>query len=399
MDVPVRAAFWRGGTSRAVLLLEPDLAGFDERAREAVILAALGSPDPYGRQVDGLGGGISSLSKAAIIGRAPADVEADVTFRFAQVDVERPWAEFAGNCGNISAAVAPFALDAGLVEVPLDASHARVVVLSTNTHQRFVAHVPVREGRFDPEGDFAIDGVPGTGARIGLEYLEPGGSIGRGLLPTGMTREQLRLPDGRDVEVSIVDAANPMVFVRASDLGATATELPTELDARSAVTATMEAIRGAAAARIGMPDSRAIPKVAIVAPPTDYCTTNSHQVPANEVDLLVRMLSMGKTHRTIAMTTAICAAVAAALPGTVVAELARCAAPGQRVVRLGHPAGVLPIGAEVGWSSDGTWTAVSATTYRTARKIMDGCVYVPVSYLEERAWFQRAAFAAVVAKR
>ena len=168
MDIPVRASFWRGGTSRAVLLREEDLAGFEEGAREAIILAALGSPDPYGRQVDGLGGGISSLSKAAIIGPASAGADADVTFRFAQVDVERPLAEFAGTCGNISAAIGPFAIEIGLVEAPIDATDARVVVLSTNTSQRFVAHVPVREGRFEPDGDFVIDGVPGSGARIGL---------------------------------------------------------------------------------------------------------------------------------------------------------------------------------------------------------------------------------------
>jgi 2-methylaconitate cis-trans-isomerase PrpF len=394
VDVAVQASFWRGGTSRAVLLLEDDLVGMDDTAREAVILAALGSPDPNGRQVDGLGGGISSLSKAAIIGRAAPGDDADVTFRFAQVDVTTPCAEFAGNCGNISAAVGPLAIDAGLVQTPPGATSVRVVVLSTNTGQRFVAHIPVCGGRFDPEGTFAIDGVPGTGARIGLEYLAPGGSIGRGLLPTGLPRERIQLLDGRGVDVSIVDAANPVVFALAADLGATATELPAVLDANASLVRTLEEIRSAAAERIGLHPSRALPKVAIVAAPTDYVTTDSGQVRAEAVDVLIRMLSMGKTHRTLAMTTAICTAIAAAVPGTVVHEVARHASAG--TARLGHPAGVLPIGAEVRRDAGGNWDVVSATTFRTARKIMDGCVYVPTSYLEGRAWFQGSKPTAVV---
>jgi 2-methylaconitate cis-trans-isomerase PrpF len=368
----------------------------DESAIQAVILAAMGSPDPYGRQVDGLGGGISSLSKAAIIGRASASVDADITFRFAQVDVATPHAEFAGNCGNISAAVGPFALDSGLVSTSSDSSNARLVVLSVNTGQRFVAHVPLRAGCFDPEGDFAIDGVAGTGARIGLEYLQPGGSIGSGLLPTGLARESVRLLDGRDVDVSIVDAANPMVYARAADLGATATELPSDLDSNSTLVDTMEVIRAVAAERIGLAESKAIPKVAIVAPPKDYRTTDGVRVSEGEVDVLVRMLSMGKAHRTLAMTTAICTAAAAAVHGTVVHEVARTPPTGAHTVRLGHPAGVLPIGADVRGDAGGSWEVVSATTFRTARKIMDGCVYVPVSYLEGRAWFQQSRPTAVV---
>ena len=173
-----------------------------------------------------------------------------------------------------------------------------------------------------------------------------------------------------------------MVYARASDLGATGTESPGELDGRRDVVEAMESIRALAAARIGLGGSRAIPKVAILAAPTDAA-----------IDVVVRMLSMGKTHRTLAMTTAICTAVAAAVPGTLVAELARPAGSGQRIVRLGHPAGVLPIGADVRLGSDGTWHAKSVTAYRTARKIMDGCVYVPASYLEGKAWFQRGTLA------
>lgn len=399
MDVPVRAAFWRGGTSRAVLFREQDVQAFDEREREAIILAAMGSPDPNGRQVDGLGGGISSLSKAAIIGRASADSGADVTFRFAQVDVEKPKADFAGNCGNISAAVGPFALDTGLVQLPADAGVARIVVLSVNTGQLYVAHVPVRDGRFDPEGDFAIDGVPGRGSRIGLEYLEPGGSAGRGLLPTGAVRECVRLSNGRDVAVSILDAANPMVYVRAADLDATATESPVQIDADRLLCQALEELRAEAAVRIGLAANRqeaterctSIPKVAFVAPPRSYQATDGQTVSGAATDVTVRMISVGKAHRTLAMTAGICTAVASAVDGTVVAEIARAGSAGPRVVRLGHAAGILPVGVNVCRSADGGWRAASATTYRTARKIMDGQVYVPASSLEGRAWFQTAA--------
>ncbi|MBV9357961.1 MAG: hypothetical protein JO023_20820 [Chloroflexi bacterium] len=387
MDVPVRAAFWRGGTSRAVLFRGQDMTAFDAAQRDAVILAALGSPDPYGREIDGLGGGISSLSKAAIIDRAPPASNADLTFQFAQVDVQSPRVEFAGTCGNMSAAVAPFGLDCGLISVPSNARSASFTVLSVNTNQRYVAHIAVRDGVYDPVGDFAIDGVPGTASRVGLEYLAPGGSLGHGLLPTGYARECFRLGDGVEAEVSVVDAANPVVFVRAADLGATAIESPPIVDAADRLIHTLEAIRAEAGRRLPMPASLALPKVAFVAPPRDYVASDGSQVSAGDVDLCIRMLSMGKAHRTLAMTTAIYAAVAAAVDGSVVAEVARSAGGTERVVRLGHAAGVLPIGAHVERAGDGSWQALSATTYRTARKIMDGCVYVPQSYLAGSAWF------------
>jgi 2-methylaconitate cis-trans-isomerase PrpF len=256
----------------------------------------------------------------------------------------------------------------------------------------------VRDGRYDPAGDFAIDGVPGSASRVGLEYLAPGGSLGHGLLPTGRVRDcflrpqlqpQLQLPDnGTEVDVSVVDAANPVVFVRAADLGMTGTELPPAIDANDRLIAALESIRSEAARRLPMPASLAIPKVAVVAPPRDYVASDGSQIDAESVDLCIRMLSMGKAHRTLAMTTAICASVAAAVDGSVVAEVARPAEGNERVVRLGHAAGILPIGGHVERGEDGTWQALSATTYRTARKIMDGFVYVPQSYLAGAAWFQ-----------
>src|SRR6266511_4270733 len=228
MQIKILAAFMGGGTSRAVFFKEGDLASYDRRIQELILLASLGSPDPYGRQIDGLGGGISSLSKVAIIGRGD-DADTDVHFTFAQVDVERPIVDFMGTCGNISAAIGPFAIDEGMV--PAVEPVTAVRVLATNTGKRYIAYVPVRDGQAGTEGDYPIDGVPGPGARIALEFLDPGGSLGGHVLPTGHAAETLILESGTRITVSMVHAAAPMVFVRADELGASATESPQALDA------------------------------------------------------------------------------------------------------------------------------------------------------------------------
>ena len=406
MDRAVPASFWRGGTSRAVLFGSDDLTGYRSEQVEAIILAALGSPDPDGRQVDGLGGGISSLSKAAIVGPPPPGSSADVAFRFAQVEVAEPRVNFAGNCGNISAAIAPFAVNEGLVEADTTDS-VGVEVLSLNTGQRFRTRVPLRGGRFDPSGDFAIGGVPGTGARLTLEYLEPDGSIGRGALPTGLVRESVDVPGCGAVPVSIVDVGNPAVFVAAEALGApeAAIALPAALDADAVLQERLERIRCEAAVRIGVADSpataarrhRTVPKVAVVGAPVAYRTTSGTEVPAVDVDLVVRLISMGRTHRTLAMTGAMACAAAVAIDGSVVAEvvtgLPRTSpaqtgggAPATRAVRLGHPAGVLVLHVTAERSS-GMWRVSNLTMDRTAREIMRGSVQVPQAYLDGEAWF------------
>jgi 2-methylaconitate cis-trans-isomerase PrpF len=397
-QVTVPATFYRGGTSRAVLFREADLAQYDDAAQRAIMLAALGSPDPYGREIDGLGGGISSLSKVAVIGAAGPDTGADVTFRFGQVDVETPMVEFLGTCGNISSAVGPFAVDEGLV--PAVEPVTTVRVLSVNTGQLYLCHVPVKDGRAEVEGDYSIDGVPGPAARIALEFLEPGGSQGKGLLPTGQVRQSISLADGRSFEVSIVDAANPMVFVRAADLDSDATELPADVDANLPLHAALEEIRDQAAVLMGLaPDvatahakAKAIPKVVMVASPAGYQTTGGVALPAARIDLTARMLSMGKCHRTMAGTAAICTAVAAAIEGSVVHEVTRAGAGASGEVRIGHGAGVLDIGVKAERRAAG-WHVVSVSTFRTARRIMDGRVYVPSTYLDGTAWFQVPAVA------
>ena len=389
MQIKIPAAFWRGGTSRAVFFKADDLASYDVPTRDLIILAALGSPDPYGRQVDGLGGGISSLSKVGIIGRG-TDAATDVTFNFGQVDVERPFVDYLGTCGNMSAAVGPFAIDEGWV--PAVEPITPVRVLSTNTGKHYIAYVPVRDGRAETEGDYSIDGVPGPGARIALEFVNPGGSQGGRVLPTGHATNILTLDDGRRMTVSMVDAAIPMVFVPAEDLGVSATELPQDLDANAGLQHLLEEIRARAAVQLGMAASveeamskvKAVPKIAMVAPPTAYRTTRDTPIGAEQVDLVARMISMGKTHRTFAGTSSMCLAVAAAIPGTVVHAVA-CQMLPERV-RIGHPAGIMEIGAKV-QPAGGDWQVSSVTTQRTARRIMDGWIYVPQSYLQGKPWF------------
>jgi 2-methylaconitate cis-trans-isomerase PrpF len=389
MQIKIPASFWRGGTSRAVFFKEEDLATYDAPTRDLIILAALGSPDPYGRQIDGLGGGISSLSKVGIIGRG-TESDPAVRFTFGQVDVERPFVDYLGTCGNMSAAVGPFAIDEGLL--PAIDPVTPVRVLSTNTGKHYIAYVPARDGRAETEGNYTIDGVPGPGARIALEFLDPGGSTGGRVLPTGHATDTLALEDGRRVTVSLVDAAAPMVFVLAEELGAAATELPQDLDADRALQDVLEEIRAQAAVQLGMAENvaqardkvKAVPKIAMVAPPAPYHTTRATPIGAEQVDLVSRMISMGKTHRTFAGTSSMCLSVAAAIPGTVVNAVARRAFPDR--VRIGHPAGIMEVGAKVQPQGD-DWRVESVTTQRTARRIMDGFIYVPQSYIQGKPWF------------
>ena len=360
----IPAVYMRGGTSRCLVFHERDLppAGRD---RDAILLAALGSPDPNGRQLDGLGGGISSLSKAVIIG--PATLSgADVDYTFAQVEVRKPEVDYTGNCGNCSSAVGPFAIDERLV--PFADGETAVRIHNTNTRKIIVARVPVVDGEAAVVGDFELPGVPGLGARIALDFLEPGGSRTGRLLPSGRARELIA-----GVEASLVDASNPVVFVRAKDLDLAGTETPAAMDDDRALVARLEAIRVAAAQAMGIPGSAATPKIAVVAPPTGFTALEGTRYEAEQTDVVARCISMGNAHRAFALTAAMCLAVAAQVEGTVVSDCA-----GGRVgdLRLGHPSGVLPIAASVG-RRDGVAWAERVTVYRTARRLMEGYVRIP----------------------
>jgi 2-methylaconitate cis-trans-isomerase PrpF len=360
----IRAVYMRGGTSRCLVFHARDLppAGAD---RDAILLAALGSPDPYGRQLDGLGGGISSLSKACLIG-PPTLAGADVDYTFAQVEVTRSSVDYAGNCGNCSSAVGPFAIDEGLVSAREGETLVRIH--NTNTRKLIVAHVPVEDGEAATRGDFELAGVAGRGARIALDFVEPGGAGTGRLLPTGRARDVVA-----GLEVSCVDATNPVVFVRARDLGLMGTETPQAVDADRELSGRLEKLRTEAAARMGMPESAAVPKIAFVAPPTASVALDGVRYGAEDIDVLARAISMGNCHRAFPLTAAMCLAVAARIEGSVVHEVAR-KHPGD--VRLGHPSGVLPLDAAVSVRNGTPW-AERVTVYRTARRLMEGWVRVP----------------------
>ena len=361
----IPAVYMRGGTSRCLVFHDNDLPPAGP-ARDQILLAGLGSPDPYGRQLDGLGGGISSLSKACIIG-APTHLDADVDYTFAQVEVSRPIVDYTGNCGNCSSSVGPFAIDERLV--PASDGLTVVRIHNTNTKKLIVAHVPVEGGEAATRGDFELPGVPGLGARIALDFVEPGGARTGKLLPTGRA---IDLVDG--IEASLVDATNPVVFVRARDLGLAGTETPQAVDADRAVSARLEKIRVAAADLMGIGGSAANPKIAFVSAPTPFTALDGVAYAADQVDLVARVISMGNCHRAFALTSAMCLAVAARIDGTVVSECD--ASRGKGDLRVGHPSGVLPIAASVLARGGAPW-AEKVTVYRTARRLMDGWVRVP----------------------
>ncbi len=381
-DLRIPAVFARGGTSRAVLFHGRDLAGFDRAGRDAVILTALGSPDPHGRQVDGLGGGASSLSKAAVITPAP-DPGADVEFEFAQVDVGSALVDWSGTCGNISSAVGPFAIDEGLVAPAEPVTEVRVVAAPAGG--RFVARVPVEHGAPASGGTLSIDGVPGEGARIELEHLDPAGSLGRGPLPTARAAQPLALASGGSVEVTLVDVSIPVVFVAAQDAGVDPAAPAAALDADAGLLGRLEEVRRAAAAALGMTGAPggappAVPKIAAVAPPAAFEASDGRRVEAAGTDVLARCVSMGRFHRTYPMSVAMATAAAARIPGTLVARACRG---GEGPVRIGHPAGVMPVECSVE-PAGARWRVRSVTTYRTARRIMEGHVLVPRSRLARR---------------
>jgi len=360
----IRAVYMRGGTSRCLVFHEKDLPGPGPE-RDRILLAALGSPDPYGRQLDGLGGGISSLSKACIVG-APTHPGADVDYTFAQVEVSRPVVDYTGNCGNCSSAVGPFALDEGLV--PVREGETVVRIHNTNTKKLIVAHVPVAGGEAATAGDFELPGVAGRGARIALDFVDPGGARTGRLLPTDHAVDSVE-----GVDASLVDATNPVVFVRAKDVGLGGAELPQAIDADRELSARLERIRVEAARLMGIPGSAANPKIAVVAPPAPFTALDGARYAGDQADLLARVISMGNCHRAFALTSAMCLAVAARIEGTVVSECD--ASRGAGDVRLAHPSGVLPIAAAVS-TRDGRPTAETVTVYRTARRLMEGWVRV-----------------------
>lgn len=364
------ASFMRGGTSRGLVLHARDLPR-EPSERDRLLLRAMGSPDPFGRQLDGMGSGSSSTSKVCVVGPA-SRADADLDYQFLQVRVEVGRVESRGNCGNMIAAVAAFAVDEGLVEASGDAALVRIHNL--NTGRLIHARVPLAEGRRRREGDCAIPGVPGTGAPIALDFRDPGGAITGALLPTGQPRQTLE-----GVTVSCVDAANACVFVPAAGLGLRGTESPEALAADAPTMARLTELRAAAAVAMGIqPDrdaaraERMIPYLGIVAPPAACETLDGQRLAPEAMDLQLRVIASGQPHRAVPLTIALCTAVAADIEGTVVRE---CLGPDAdaSALRLAMPSGVLRLAAEVD-KAEGGWVARGGRFERTARVLMRGVV-------------------------
>lgn len=373
----IRCAIVRGGTSKGIFLLANDLPQ-DRQERDQVICKIFGSPDV--RQIDGLGGADPLTSKLAIIARSTRP-DADIDYTFGQVSIDAEYIDYSGNCGNISSGVGPFAVDEGLVNAV--AGMTTVRIHNTNTGKIIVAEVPMEDGKAAVYGDCAIDGVPGTGARIMLDYSDTAGAVTGKMLPTGSPTDVFDIPGFGPLTVSIVDVANPMVFVRAKDLKLTGIEGPKEVNGNSGLLKLLENIRGMAAVRIGMAKDRddalkrspAFPMIAFVSPPADYQSfTTGQVVPANAIDLVSRLMFMQVMHKTYAGTGIICTGAAIKIPGTVVNEMVKDAAK-KTLFRVGHPSGVMDV--EVAVREEGGSVALTkAAMSRTARRIMDGFVYV-----------------------
>lgn len=372
----IRCVFYRGGTSKGLFFHARDLPA-DRAAIDRLFLAAIGSPDPYGRQLDGMGGGLSSLSKAVIIG-PPTHPGADIDYTFVQLAVDRPLADWSNNCGNLSSAVGPFAVDEGLV--PARDGEMLVRIHQTNTGKLIHSRFHVRGGRAVVSGDYRIAGVAGTGACIRLDFLSPGGAVTGKLLPTGAPVDRIDMGADGAVDASIVDATSPVVYVDARSLGLDGSESPEAIDAKRDVMARLERIRRIAGAMIGQgatPDAVGpqTPRIAMVAAPRTFRSLDGQTISPEDFDVATRMLSMGNAHRAIPGTGGLNLGVATQIPGSIPNRVAR--PPNARgEVRVANPSGIVSVGAVVRGGAGG-WTAESAVLFRTARSLMRGEVAVP----------------------
>ncbi len=387
-QVKIAATYMRGGTSKGVFFRLQDLpaaAQLPGAARDALLLRVIGSPDPYGKQIDGMGGATSSTSKAVILSGSSKEGH-DVDYLFGQIAIDKAFVDWTGNCGNLSAAVGSFAISSGMVDparIPQDGV-CTVRIWQANIGKTIIAHVPVSGGAVQETGDFALDGVTFPAAEVQLEFLDPAAEeegAGGSMFPTGQLVDQLEVPGVGTFKATMINAGIPTIFLNASEIGYTGTELQEAINGDAGALERFETIRAHGAVRMGLIKHIAeaskfqhTPKVAFVAAPSDYVSSSGKQVAASEIDLHVRALSMGKLHHAMMGTAAVAIGTAAAIPGTLV-NLA--AGGGSRTaVRFGHPSGTLRVGAEAN-QVDGEWTVKKAIMSRSARVLMEGWVRVP----------------------
>ncbi|NBW01704.1 MAG: 2-methylaconitate cis-trans isomerase PrpF, partial [Betaproteobacteria bacterium] len=361
--------------------------------RDAILLRAIGSPDPYGKQIDGMGNGSSSTSKSVILSKSERP-DHDVDYLFGQVAIDKAFVDWSGNCGNLSAAVGPFAIRNGFLDssrVPHDGI-ATVRIWQANINKTIIAHVPIVAGEVQETGDFELDGVTFPAAEVQLEFIDPADesddASGGAMFPTGNLIDRLEVPGFGALDATMINAGIPTIFVNAKDIGYTGTELQDQINNDAKALALFEALRAHGALRMGLirdlteaASRQHTPKIAFVAPPQDYAASSGKRVLAAEINLLVRALSMGKLHHAMMGTASVAIATAAAIPGTLV-NLA--AGGGSReAVRFGHPSGTLRVGAQA-QLINGQWTVTKAVMSRSARILMHGWIHVPGSDLKRR---------------
>ena len=389
-QVKIRATYMRGGTSKGVFFCLEDLPASAREpgaARDALLLRVIGSPDPYGKQIDGMGGATSSTSKTVIISKS-ARPDHDIDYLFGQVSIDSAFIDWSGNCGNLSAAVGPFAIENGLIDASLvpQNGNATVRIWQKNIGKTIVARVPITNGRVQETGDFDLDGVTFPAAEIQLEFMDPAAEedgAGGSMFPTGNLVDALDVPGVGTLEVTMINAGIPTIFVNANAIGYRGTELQDAINGDAKALAMFETIRAHGAMRMGLirhledaVKRQHTPKVAFVAAPANYVASSGKTIHAGDIDLLVRALSMGKLHHAMMGTAAVAIATAAAIPGTLVSLAAGGRA--REAVRFGHPSGTLRVGAQAR-QVNGEWTVTKAVMSRSARILMEGFVHVPSS--------------------
>jgi probable AcnD-accessory protein PrpF len=387
-QIKIAATYMRGGTSKGVFFNVQDLPAVAQvpgTARDALLLRVIGSPDPYGKQIDGMGGATSSTSKAVILSKS-SQPEHDVDYLFGQVSIDKAFVDWSGNCGNLSAAVGSFAISAGLVDsnrIPANGL-AIVRIWQANIGKTIIAHVPITNGAVQETGDFELDGVTFPAAEVQVEFLDPAADeegAGGSMFPTGNLVDDLEVPGVGTLKVTMINAGIPTVFVNAQDIGYSGCELQDAINGDAKALAMFENIRATAALRMGLiahvaeaAQRQHTPKVAFVAKSADYLSSSGKPVVGADIDLLVRALSMGKLHHAMMGTAAVAIGAAAAIPGTLVNLAAGGGA--RSSVRFGHPSGTLRVGAEA-CHVNGQWTVSKAVMSRSARVLMEGWVRVP----------------------
>lgn len=387
-QIKIPATYMRGGTSKGVFFSLKDLpeaAQVPGPARDALLLRVIGSPDPYDKQIDGMGGATSSTSKTVILSKS-IKADHDVDYLFGQVSIDKPFVDWSGNCGNLSAAVGSFAISNGLVDasrIPHNGV-AVVRVWQANIGKTIIAHVPITNGEVQETGDFELDGVTFPAAEVQVEFMDPAAEEeggGGSMFPTGNLIDQLEVPGVGTFQATMINAGIPTIFVNAEDIGYTGTELQSAINSDPKALQMFETIRAYGALRMGLishldeaAKRQHTPKVAFVAKPADYVASSGKAIAAGDVDLLVRALSMGKLHHAMMGTAAVAIGTAAAISGTLV----NLAAGGveRNAVRFGHPSGTLRVGAEASLEN-GEWVVKKAIMSRSARVLMEGYVRVP----------------------